>query len=258
MNKKFELQEKQYQFPYHHLIEFGDNHLYIQRDLVWGLDYYSYLSEVIKIIKNLDIKTFIDIGCGDGKLIYEISKRKEIYDKLEKIIGVDLAPKAILFAKAFCYGKKKVEFYNLPIENINEKFDLVTLIEVLEHISDSDLPSFVRSLFRVIKKNGYLLLTVPSKNIPLSSKHYRHYDLNLLKENFREENYEILKILYLHKTNKLIKILSHPLVLKIFNLKLLNNKIIKFGKWFKYLYDSFFKIAKENNCTHILMLARKR
>lgn len=58
---------------------------------------------------------------------------------------------------------------------------MVTLIEVLEHIPDDDLSAFVRNVARLLKDNGRLLVSVPTVDVPVNRKHYRHYDLDLLR-----------------------------------------------------------------------------
>lgn len=56
-----------------------------------------------------------------------------------------------------------------------ETFDLVTLIEVLEHIPHDLCSQFLRCLGNLVNPGGALILTVPHKNQKMPRKHYRHF-----------------------------------------------------------------------------------
>ena len=55
------------------------------------------------------------------------------------------------------------------------KYDVVTSVEVLEHIPPDKLNQFVHSIADLLNDNGYFILTVPHKNKQLNEKHYQHF-----------------------------------------------------------------------------------
>jgi len=57
--KQQKIQEDQYVFPYHYIIE---------KNSYSGFFYYSYLDKCIELIYNFENKKILDAGCGDGFL----------------------------------------------------------------------------------------------------------------------------------------------------------------------------------------------
>ena len=143
--------------------------------------------QIIREIYNSKRKPLriLDFGCGDGRLIYEIcnlEKRKEI--EINKIIGVDISERAILFARAFLYDfRNKVRTYSKDIREINlsGKFDIITATEVLEHIPHKEMDGILKKIHELLAKEGTLIVSVPSVNLKKPKKHYRHYTIKSLK-----------------------------------------------------------------------------
>lgn len=99
--------------------------------------------------RNLKI---LDLGCGTGKML-------KILKQFGETTGVDSSKKAIAYAKV--KGAGKVVLGNatkLPFRA--ESFDLVTAMELLEHIKDD--AGALREWFRVLKPGGVLFLTAPA------------------------------------------------------------------------------------------------
>jgi len=110
------------------------------------MDYHQFF---IDNINTNDV--VLDIGCGNGFVSYDISK------KAKTVIGVDMNKKNI--------GKAKVDFANNNISYINadattydfrEKFDVIVLSNVLEHIEDRI--SFLEKIKKLAPK---ILIRVP-------------------------------------------------------------------------------------------------
>lgn len=181
MNKKnkFVIQQEQYNFPYHYLVNFEEYNN--KKSLVWGVEYFAYMKKVIRIIENSYFDSLLDIGCGDGRLINYLANKY----KSKNFMGVDLSKPSILLAKALNYQYDNAKFECKDFKKLNKKYDLITLIEVLEHIPNEGLESFCNSIPKKLKDNGKLIISVPSDNIkPINPKHYRHYNLNMLREHF--------------------------------------------------------------------------
>jgi len=94
-------------------------------------------------------------------------------------MGVDLVPNAISLARSLGAGAR---FEVERIENVRERFDAVTLMEVLEHIPDSEVDSFLRSCFARVDDCGAMIICVPSRTRPVHQKHFRHYDESMLRD----------------------------------------------------------------------------
>ena len=130
---------------------------------------HSYISpEVIKLIKNINPKKSIDIGCGNGFLCSQIHKAGY------SICGVEYDSSGYKLALS---KYSHLNFYNLGVQDdpsmiINNEglFDLVISTEVIEHLfSPHLLPQFSS---KILKKGGHLIITTPFhgylKNLALS------------------------------------------------------------------------------------------
>ena len=175
IENKFNIQDLQYEFPYHYIPHFDKNGTpSLMRKLSWGFDYLCYQNHIKEKVLDLNPQSVLEVGCGDGYFIGSLP------DSIPVRVGVDLSEKAITFAKAF---HAEVHFYAQDVRFLKDKFDIVACIEVLEHVPDEMLSEFLCALCDRINNDGYIVISVPTTVIPLSEKHYRHYTLEVLKEN---------------------------------------------------------------------------
>lgn len=189
MDNTQQLQEDQYKFPYHYVPEWGNNMFTQVQAMRWGYEYASYVEFVVGLLEEMSPKKVIDIGCGDGRLVYEIRKNLPAVE----VSGADYSAQAIGFAKAF---SPSIEFYvgdiTDPLFSIGT-YDTVTLVETLEHIPPETIDGFVDGLSRLLESGGRLIVTVPHANVPVSKKHYQHFTLEhlegMLSRHFTLENH---------------------------------------------------------------------
>lgn len=202
MNKELDahqqIQEKEYTFPYHHLVSFTP--FATGRALYWGLEYYAYLMRVLHELTQFTWQSLLEVGCGDGKFIKEAVAAFPDH----KITGIDYSERAILFAKAFNY-ENGAELSCGDVAELKQTFDVVVLIETLEHIPDGEISGFVRALSARLIPQGTLIVTVPTINTPLHKKHYRHYDIGLL--NRQLAGFSLSKAYYVAKKGWVQRIL---------------------------------------------------
>lgn len=137
----------------------------------------------------------LDIGCGTGFNL-------KIFQKYIKSFGCDLSDEAIYFCKK--RNLKNVVKSNageLPF--YDEKFDVVTLLDVLYHRNIQSDINVIREARRVLKKNGYLIITDSAFNF-LSSRHdivfhaRERYTKEKLSARLEENGFYILKLSYLN------------------------------------------------------------
>ena len=111
---------------------------------------YSFISKHVKTRG-----TLLDIGCGNGSLLY--FARKDGW----QIHGLDLSP--VLAELVQKNLDIKVEVANfLEYENTIVQYDAVCLRHVLEHLPDSDLA--LSKISALLKKGGYLYMEFPNIN----------------------------------------------------------------------------------------------
>ena len=96
---------------------------------------------------------FLDIGCAAGYFLN--LARKYGYD----VYGVEISK----FASSFAREKFKLNVFNGELEDAKFKddyFDVVSAANVLEHVDDPE--KFLKEIRRIIKKDGLLIIDVPS------------------------------------------------------------------------------------------------
>ena len=242
-------QDEDYNFPYHHLPQLNDGKWNFGMSWFHSFDYLTLIEFILKKIDIKSPKTIQDFGCGDGRLTKEIINK---YDS--RIYGVDISNKALTFAKLFCNEKKDNKmFFNNIDELPNIEFDFIIATEVLEHIDEKELPEVLKSLNKIISDDGIFLITVPSViRQPIPKKHFRHYDLALLKEHVGNY-FDIEELFYLNKKSILSKILRRLMHNKFFtsNFSFYNNLVTN-------IYKRYIFYAQENNGQNISLILKKK
>jgi SAM-dependent methyltransferase len=211
------VQESHYEFPYHYIPAWDGRHFSQTRNLAWGYEYLSYLHVVVDTVTRLPFESALDVGCGDGRLLFELRRRCPA----KRLVGLDYSRRAIAHAKAMA---PDVEWVCGDIRDpgaLDGRFDVVTLVETLEHIKPLELPDFLEGVDRRVADDGTLVLTVPSRNIRVSRMHYQHFDLESLRQ-VLGPLFTIVDVRYLNRKDgaslRLIKallsnrffILNHP------------------------------------------------
>ena len=154
--------------------------------------------EAPKVLSNLiiDKKSIcVDIGCGRGVSLLLINQ----YLNCDKVIGIDLDPDMIEYAKEFLSRPPRwaknirtdnIELLNENATNLNfpdQNFDAVFLFGVLHHILD--WKKVISEIYRILKLGGILSfveeILIPKyfSNIH-SSKESNYFKYNIIyKEN---------------------------------------------------------------------------
>lgn len=144
----------------------------------------------------------------------------------------------------------EVEVLCGDIADLDRQYQVVTLVEVLEHISDQIMASFVANVANLLAPDGYLLVTVPTVNIPLNQKHYRHYYEQLLTDTLAP-HFTIQKTCWLYRRSRRERLLRRLLYNRFF---LLNYPAALATVWGMHKRSTFF--ADTASGAHLFCLAR--
>jgi 2-polyprenyl-3-methyl-5-hydroxy-6-metoxy-1,4-benzoquinol methylase len=113
----------------------------------------------------------LDYGCGAGFLI------NYLIGIFEDVLGVDSSKEQVALAK-----QKNLPVFHLAIDDFDEwcnrhenEFDVIFLMDVLEHVPVNSQINFTRMLVKVLKVNGTIFIKVPNANSLLSSR-WRYID----------------------------------------------------------------------------------
>ena len=101
----------------------------------------------------LSVLKVLDIGCGGGLVCEPLSRLGA------DVTGIDASSKNIEVARI--HAKKsglKIKYFNTSPEKkeVNEKFDVILNLEVVEHVENVDL--FLKSSSDLLKKNGIMFI----------------------------------------------------------------------------------------------------
>lgn len=180
MTDRRQQQESLYRFPYHYLPQLDESGRFSRfMALSWGFGYLCCLFNAAEEILAEAPANILDVGCGDGRLLSLLVRRTDA-----ALTGIDNSERAIALARTLNPGQN---FIAGGIERVNEKFDCVTCLDVLEHIADAEAAGFIDRLCHLVRPGGRLIVGVPSFNRPFSSKHYRHYTEQALLDQLAAE-----------------------------------------------------------------------
>jgi len=206
-NEIQQLQEDSYEFPYHWAID---------KDTTKGRLYFGYLHLAISLSEQLKREgsatlRILDAGCGDARFLKELQECGNY-----ELHGSDYSEQAVAFARLLINGVRfSTNDLTKRTEYPDNHFDVIFLIETLEHIIPEEIPNLMRELRRILKPGGELIITVPSINRPLAKKHYQHFSeesLTQAQEEFFADvivvgqdriGFHPLKVLYALFDNKL-------------------------------------------------------
>jgi 2-polyprenyl-6-hydroxyphenyl methylase/3-demethylubiquinone-9 3-methyltransferase len=103
----------------------------------------------------LDGKSALDVGCGAGLLTEPLARLGAA------ATGIDAAPEVIAVAQEHASAMGLTIDYRVEaIERLDGQFDLMTCMEVIEHVADP--AEFVKSLAKRLAPGGLLVMSTPN------------------------------------------------------------------------------------------------
>ena len=241
-----EAMEAKYGFPYHHLAYDDGGTWRCSRNLSWGLEYLGYLDVVVSEVLSRSPRRVLDVGCGDGKRVYELVRRG-----IPEVTGVDVDERAVMFAGAFSHGTGARLLCGDIREMPDDGFELATMIEVIEHIPDEDIPGIVEAVHARTVPGATLIVTVPTTNVPVTPVHYRHYTPELLASHLGE-HFTIERTQYLVRGGLMSALLPRVIANSLF---IVNHTAVL--RLVTSLYRWRLQKASQRDGKHLLAICRR-
>lgn len=131
-------------------------------------DYFALLGgkdlmRVVNRFLSFEDKTIMDYGCGIGILTEEIMKKY----KPAAVYACDTASESVNETKKRCrqYSNFKDAYIitDNPLPINDNKFDIIFVTEIVEHLSDESLDFLLKQVHRLLNGGGYLVVTTPNE-----------------------------------------------------------------------------------------------
>jgi 2-polyprenyl-6-hydroxyphenyl methylase/3-demethylubiquinone-9 3-methyltransferase len=104
----------------------------------------------------LQDKTALDVGCGAGLLAEPLARLGA------KLTAIDASPELIEVAREHARAMAiEIDYRATAVEEIEGQFDLVTCMEVIEHVADP--AAFMTALAKRLAPDGLLFLSTPNQ-----------------------------------------------------------------------------------------------
>jgi SAM-dependent methyltransferase len=135
--------------------------------------------------------TILDIGCGTGAIMKELSDRY-------RVVGIDMSPIAIEYSKK----RGLEEVFVMPVQEFpRDKYNVraAMMLDVIEHIDD-DI-DVLRSAREIVGPEGRVIVTVPAYMWmwgahDLLHHHKRRYTAKTLRAALEKAGLEPIKLTY--------------------------------------------------------------
>ena len=153
-------------------------------------------SMIGSVAKGLGVIRVLDVGCGDGFICRELSRRADV--QVVDGVDVNLTEQEV---DALRRKDDKVVYYNAYRDLPPGRYNLVLLMDVLEHVQE-DNRFLAEVVNRYLAKGGHLIVTVPAFPFLYSRHdaylaHYRRYGRKQLVRLVRDSNLFCMRSGYL-------------------------------------------------------------
>jgi 2-polyprenyl-3-methyl-5-hydroxy-6-metoxy-1,4-benzoquinol methylase len=152
----------------------------------WRFEFFMKFLKKIGISTKKEYKV-IEIGCGTGVFLKQMEQ-----DTNWIISGVDINLKALERSKA---KRSRLLLYDIyeKREELKQAFDVVILMDVLEHIQNTQ--EFIDSCFFLLKPQGLFIINLPALQCGYSvydkaMGHLRRYNRSKILEEFNMIRYD--------------------------------------------------------------------
>lgn len=121
-----------------------------------------FLQTLIELRKAKSELVVVDVGCGNGSQV-----TRYLGCVATRVVGLDLHEPCISYAE-HKFGSDKVSFVVTKIEDLQERFDVAVLSDVLEHVEDPE--QLLGHVVERLADDGILLISVPNGKGPFEAE----------------------------------------------------------------------------------------
>lgn len=133
----------------------ADNSDYLKTNPTWHVEDSPWkATQILKMIERnkLQPKTVVEIGCGAGEILNQLQQRMP--DKAIEFSGYEISPDAFKLAQT--REKEHLHFYREDLLQSSNRFDLLLMIDVFEHVDD-----YLGFVKKAAEKADYKMFHIP-------------------------------------------------------------------------------------------------
>lgn len=107
--------------------------IYLEKNPTWHIEDSPWkANQILKLLNrnNLHFKTICEVGCGVGEILIQLNNKMPGID----YVGYEIAPDAYELASRL--EKENIKFVNKDFFLTREIYDLLLVIDVIEHVKD--------------------------------------------------------------------------------------------------------------------------
>jgi ubiquinone/menaquinone biosynthesis C-methylase UbiE len=179
-----------------------------------------HINYCLKFIKKYMKGSILEVGAGCGSFT-----RNYINSEVNSITLTEVDDKNISDLKEKFKNNQKIKITKENIYSINQKFDVIIYLHVLEHIKNDE--EEIKEATKKLNKDGTLIIMVPAhqkifSNLDSAVGHFRRYEMDFFHKKFDHLEISSTKFLdsmgyFLYYLNRLFfKKEVYPSKLKIF------------------------------------------
>ena len=120
---------------------------------------------LVRLLKSMNARTVLDFGSGSGRHIIYLAKAGF------SVFGLDNSPKGLQFTKEWL--NREGLCANLLLGDMAKKlpysddcFDAIIAVQVIHHARIAVIRLLIREMWRILKRDGVLFVTVPMLKNP--------------------------------------------------------------------------------------------
>jgi 3' terminal RNA ribose 2'-O-methyltransferase Hen1 len=156
------------------------------------------MGAVIAVLKSVDAKRVVDLGCGEGKLLRALLEEKSFTEVLGMDVSyrsLEIASRRLRLDRLPLKQKERIRLMHGSLMYRDKRlagYDAATVVEVVEHLDPPRLAAFERVLFESARPKTVVITTpnaeynVKFETLPVAQFRHKDHRFEWTREQFQQ------------------------------------------------------------------------